>query len=220
VDYALFIGEERTLAYKRFQGIVLNEPSIVATSPEGRVLAVGQSCEKLDTDGAHPNISYSRIVRRGMIYNVDNATIFLHQIFKKLGKMQSCIVCIPSSLDKDALDEYKSAIYSAHTGDVAFVFIPSVFANATEHEYNVQSYEPILSTVVDGDFADLAVIKSGEIIDGGTLDSLNKFEEAKNRLMRAHPRATHVHGDRQSIINGAGKMLGMNDVIKKIITLN
>lgn len=218
MDYAVFVGEEKTLIYKKGQGIVLNEPSITVHSEGNKVISVGKSAMKFNQQGS--NIIVQPVVKHGCIQSIDNAGIFLAQMFKKIGRINNCLVCIPSSLDSNGLNLYKDAVYSAASSDVAIVFIPQVIANAIAQGYNIESTELVLSTVVEGDSADLAVIRSGEIIDGGTLSGLKKFDEAKNRLLRTYPKIKHLHGSRINVINGAGKLLANDSLIRKIVELN
>jgi rod shape-determining protein MreB len=214
VDFAVFFGEEKTLIYKKGQGVVLNEPTVTAHMDD-RIVAVGkESLEYMDREG----VTFLSPVRNSLIRNVDHAGIFLGQMLKKVGRMCSCLVCVPSSLDAAALNDYKTAFYSAGVADA--VFIPQVIASAVALGYDISGCDPVLATVIEGESADLAVILNGEIVAGGTLDDLSKFDTAKKQLLQSRPNVRHLEGNRISVITGAGGLLSREDLVRKIIDLN
>jgi len=214
MDFAVFLGDEKTLIYKKGQGLVLNEPSMTA-HVDGKIISVGKSAIKFVND---PSVSFYPIVSHGYIQSVENASVFLREMFKKVGKAPTCLICIPSSLDTMALNNYKTAFFTAGAIDVEFV--PQVVTSAIAGGYDPMSVEAILSTVIEGDCADIAIIRSGEIIDGGTLNSLDKFTEAKSRLLREYPKVKIYDGGRLESATGAGKLLGNEMLIRKIVELN
>ena len=214
MDFAVFIGEEKTLIFQKKQGIVLNEPSLLALKNE-KVVAVGKTAVQLIDD---PDIVFKQVVRRNYIVNIDYASVFMNIILKKVGTMCKCIICIPSSLDQEALNDYKSVVYTAGVADA--VFVPSVIANAYATDYDINSQDEFLSIVIDGEYVDMAVIRGGEIIGGGTLYSMQKFEQAKKQLISTHKITKQFTGDRISVVNGAGALLSKQEVVKKIIELN
>ena len=212
MDFAVYIGEEKTVIYKKNDGIVLNEPSLLAYR-NAKLIAAGRSAASFEGESG---VSVSPVVIHGVIQNVGDASVFFRHISEKVGGMGSCVFCISSSLTAGELNDFKTAIYSAGVGDA--VFIPKVIAAAFENGYKFTNGE-VLSVVIDGDFADMAVIKGFQIVDGGTLDDLSKLEESKKRLIRKHQEITQLTGDRMTVINGAGKLLS-TDFIKKIVKEN
>jgi len=218
MDYAVFVGEEKTLLYKKGQGIVLNEPSVTAHK-DGKIIAVGKSALQFN-NASHFDVTIQPLVKHGRIKSVETAAVFFAHMFKKMGRVGSCLICIPSSLDAHGLNGYKNVIYSSYARDVVITFMPQVIASAYASAYRISDDEIVLSIVTEGDSADLAIIRFGEIIDGGTLPNLEKFEEAKSRLVRAYPDARVIQGDRLSVINGAGRLLENDSLIRRIVELN
>jgi len=214
VDFAIFIGEEKTLIYRNGQGIVLNEPSMVAYL-NGKIIAVGKdTLQYLE----NPDVKFNQIIKFGNIQNVDAASVFLRALIKKVGTMGVCLICIPASLNQDGLNNYKTAIYSAGVADA--MFIPSVVANLVASGHDLFNETKIMSIVMEGESADIAVIRGGEIIDGGSLYDIDRFEEARTQLEAKYSGIQSFHGDRMMIINGAGELLTKPDIVKKIIALN
>ena len=221
VEYALYIGEEKNIIYKKGQGIVLNEPSIIAHADDKPIAAGNSVLRFVNTAGKNSNIIFHSVVRHGYVQNLDMASIFLSAMFKKIGRITNCLVPTPSSLDANGVMDYKTAIMHASATDTTVVFIPQVITSAFELGYIPwQGDDPALSIVIEGDVADLAIISRGEIIDGGTINNLNLLEDAKQRLVRKYPNAKLYEGNRLSVIHGAGKLLSKEAVVQRIIELN
>lgn len=181
MDFALFFGQEKTLLYKKGQGVVFNEPTVTP-----------------DINAAAP---------------------FLRSAFKKVGAIGADIlVCIPASLSSFALNDYKTALFSAGASDASF--ISSALAAACDQGYNPDLAPKAISIVTEGSYADLVVIDNGEIVDGGTLTSPEKFALARAEITKRHPRIPIYVGDRISIVTGAGKLLSAPKVLKALIDLN
>jgi len=214
VQYALFVGEEKTLLFRKGQGIVLNEPSVIARKGN-KIVALGKDIHKHIEDS---NIHFTPVIEKFCIKNVRDATAYFKSIVQKVGSIGEVLVCIPSSIGVRELDDYKTALFTAGVGNIAFV--PAVVANAFAFGYELNSHGEFLSTVSEGDTADMAVILGGEIVDGGTLDDVKLFAEAKQNLLNAHENMVECNGDRISVINGAGVLLNDDGLIKKIVALN
>ena len=213
MDFAVYIGEEKILIYKKGDGIILNEPALLAYK-NNTLIAVGKSAQVLSGDSG---ISVFPVVSNGTIRNINDSAVFIRNMAEKVGGITNCIFCISSSLSANELDDMKTAIYSA--GIVDAVFIPKVIANAFGCGYNIGQKEDVLSIVTDGNFADMAVIHNHEIVAGGTLEDLSLLDEAKKRLIRKNPAIRQLSGDRISVINGAGRLLS-GDNLRKIVKMN
>jgi actin-like ATPase involved in cell morphogenesis len=214
LDYAVFIGEEKTLIYKRDCGIVLNEPSLVATQ-DGKVISVGKNAlQYLESQ----EVVFKQITRHGNLINTDYASIFIAAMLKKVGTMCDCLVCIPSSLDASALNDYKTAFYTAGVADATF--IPTAAANAFHYNFDFSKKSEFLSVIIDGESADMVLLRGAEIVDGGCLYDLSKFDEALNQIQSKYPSIERHLGDRMSITNGAGKLLLNPMLVRKIVDAN
>jgi hypothetical protein len=100
------------------------------------------------------------------------------------------------------------------------VFIPAVVANAVCSGYDIQSATKVLSIITEGQSAEMAILERGEIIDGGTLHDLTKFDAEKNTLIKKYPDAIVMSGDRITTITGACEILPHDKIIRKIAKLN
>jgi rod shape-determining protein MreB len=214
VNFAVYLGEEKTLIYKRGQGIVLNEPSVIARVG-GRTVAYGRAALKyLNVDG----VTFNSPIYRSCIQSTAEAAAFIAEMCKKVHGIVECLFCIPSCLTTAELNDYKTAIYSSGINDAAFV--PVTVASAFGFGYEITNKQPVLSVVTEGEFADITVIRGGEIIDGGALYDMAMLDAEHGIMADKYPNIIEFTGDRKSIIFGAGRMLDNPDVIKRVVKLN
>ena len=114
-DMAIDLGTANTLVYVKSQGIVLNEPSVVAfITHRGRkqVLAVGDEAKRMlgRTPG---NIEAVRPLRNGVIADFEVAHEMIRHFIRKVHKRRSfvrpqIIVCVPSgatAVERRAIQE-------------------------------------------------------------------------------------------------------------------
>lgn len=168
-DVAIDLGTANTLVYAANQGIVLNEPSVVAiTESNGkkRVLAVGNEA-KLMVGRTPGNIQAIRPLREGVIADFDVAEDMIKYFIQRVHKRRKfispqVIVCVPSgstAVEKRAIQE------SAESAGARRVFlIEEPMAAAIGAGLPVT--EPCGSMVVDigGGTTEVAVISLGGIV--------------------------------------------------------
>ncbi len=168
-DVAIDLGTANTLVYAANQGIVLNEPSVVAiTESKGkkRVLAVGNEA-KLMVGRTPGNIQAIRPLREGVIADFDVAEDMIKYFIQRVHKRRNfispqVIVCVPSgstAVEKRAIQE------SAESAGARRVFlIEEPMAAAIGAGLHVT--EPCGSMVVDigGGTTEVAVISLGGIV--------------------------------------------------------
>jgi rod shape-determining protein MreB len=100
-DLAVDLGTANTLVYVRGQGIVLNEPSIVAMK-DGVVLAAGHEAKAM-LGRAPGSISVIRPLRHGVIADFDSTEKMLHYFIRKTHQRRSIVhprvvVTVPSGI--------------------------------------------------------------------------------------------------------------------------
>lgn len=170
-DMAIDLGTANTLVYVKGQGIVLNEPSVVAiASKNGKshVLAVGEEA-KLMVGRTPGNIQAIRPLRDGVIADFDIAEEMIKHFIKKVhnGRMfasPQIVICVPygsTAVEKRAIQE------SAESAGGRRVFlIEEPMAAAIGAGLPVT--EPTGSMVVDigGGTTEVAVLSLGGIVYG------------------------------------------------------
>lgn len=168
-DMAIDLGTANTLVYVRDQGIVLNEPSVVAITQVGgkkQVLAVGNEAKQMlgRTPG---NITAIRPLRDGVIADFEVTEAMIKHFIRKVHNRRSfvspkMIICVPSgstAVEQRAIIE---SAESAGASQVALIEEPMAAAIGA----GLPVTEPTGSMVVDigGGTTEVAVISLGGIV--------------------------------------------------------
>jgi rod shape-determining protein MreB len=168
-DLAIDLGTANTLVYVKGQGIVLNEPSVVAIAQvngRNKVLAVGNEAKQMlgRTPG---NIQAIRPLRDGVIADFDVSEEMIKYFIRKVNNRRSftspqIVVCVPSgstAVERRAIQESAQS-----AGARAVYLIEEPMAAAIGAGLPVT--EPTGSMVVDigGGTTEVAVISLGGIV--------------------------------------------------------
>lgn len=168
-DMAIDLGTANTLVYVRDQGIVLNEPSVVAISTatgKKNILAVGNEAKQMlgRTPG---NIIAIRPLRDGVIADFEVTEAMIKHFIRKVHNRRSfvspkMVICVPSG---STAVEQRAIIESAESAGAAQVgLLEEPMAAAIGAGLPVT--EPTGSMVVDigGGTTEVAVISLGGIV--------------------------------------------------------
>ena len=191
-DMGIDLGTANTLVYVRNQGIVLNEPSVVALADDGgkkRVLAVGEDAKQMV--GRTPgNITAIRPMKDGVIADFEVAEEMIKHFIRKVHNRRNfvspqIVVCIPrgaTAVERKAIQE------SAEAAGARRVFlIEEPMAAAIGAGLPVT--EPTGSMVVDigGGTTEVAVLSLGGIVYGNSVRlGGDKMDEAIVNYIRKH----------------------------------
>ncbi len=189
-DIGIDLGTASVLVYVKGEGIVLNEPSVVAIEASTKkILAVGEEAHRML--GRTPsNIVAIRPLKEGVIADYEvTESMLRHFIKKALGRSHfffrpRVMICIPSG----ATDVEKRAVLEAtiQVGASEAFLIEEPMAAAIGAGVNVA--EPRGNMVVDvgGGTTDIAVISLGGIVVSNSLRVAgNKMDEAIVKYVRA-----------------------------------
>jgi rod shape-determining protein MreB len=165
-DMAIDLGTANTLVYVAGQGIVLNEPSVVAIDTRNNsVLAVGLEAKRMI--GRTPShIQAIRPLRDGVIADFDVTERMLRYFIKKVQPRRwarpRIIVCVPSGITGVERRAVEEAAY--HAGARRAYTIEEPMAAAIGVDLPV--HEPAGSVIVDigGGTTEVAVISLGGIV--------------------------------------------------------
>ncbi|MAS87683.1 MAG: rod shape-determining protein [Micavibrio sp.] len=168
-DMAIDLGTANTLVYVRDQGIVLNEPSVVAISyvnGKKQVLAVGNDAKRMlgRTPG---NITAIRPLKDGVIADFEVTEAMIKHFIRKVHNRRSfvspeMVICVPSgstAVERRAIQE---SAESAGARRVYLIEEPMAAAIGA----GLPVTEPTGSMIVDigGGTAEVAVISLGGIV--------------------------------------------------------
>lgn len=165
-DMAIDLGTANTLVYVRGQGIVLNEPSVVAMNTrDNTAVAVGLEAKRMI--GRTPShIQAIRPLREGVIADFDITERMLRYFIKKVQPRRwarpRIIVCVPSGITGVERRAVEEAAY--HAGARRAYTIEEPMAAAIGVDLPV--HEPAGSVIVDigGGTTEVAVISLGGIV--------------------------------------------------------
>ena len=185
---AIDLGTANTLVYVDGRGIVVSEPSVVASdSRTGQVHAVGADAERMI--GRTPaSISATRPLRHGVIADFDITEEMLRYFIRKVLDRQRAhprlIVCAPSGITEVERRAVEEASIAAGAQRVHLIEEPIAAAIGA----GVAIAEPIGRMVVDigGGTSEMAIISLGGIVLSRSLRVGGyEMDEAIARYLRA-----------------------------------
>jgi len=166
-DMAVDLGTANTLVYVRGEGIVLNEPSVVAVNvKDGRPLAVGAEAKRMI--GRTPShIQAIRPLRDGVIADFDICEKMLRYFIQKVHQSRFAkprmVICVPSGITGVEQRAVQEAAEFAGARRPAYI-IEEPMAAAIGAGLPVQ--EPAGNMIVDigGGTTEVAVISLGGVV--------------------------------------------------------
>ena len=169
-DLAIDLGTANTLVYVRGNGIVLDEPSVVAVRRNGRggnkVLAVGQEA-KMMLGRTPGHIEAIRPMKDGVIADFEVAEAMLRYFIKKANNRRTLIrprviVCVPSGITQVEKRAVRESAESAGAREVFLIEEPMAAAIGA----GLPITEPTSNMVLDigGGTTEVAVISLAGIV--------------------------------------------------------
>ena len=189
-DIAIDLGTANTLIYSRGEGIVLNEPSIVALNSQNEPVATGHEA-RLMHEKTHKNIRTVRPLRDGVIADFEVAEQMIRGMIDKVkmkwySSTRQMVVCVPSGITEVERRAVRDSAEHAGAKEVHLVDEP--MAAAIGIGLNV--HEPIGNMIVDigGGTTEIAVIALSGIVyaQSGRLGGDELNDDIINYFRRNH----------------------------------
>ena len=190
-DMAIDLGTANTLVYVKGEGVVLNEPSVVATvENQGRtqVLAVGNEAKQML--GRTPGkIKAIRPMKDGVIADFEVAEQMIKSFIKKVhsGRTLSnpqIVICVPTGATNVERRAIRESADAAGARRVFLIEEPVAAAIGA----GLPVAEPTGSMIVDigGGTTEVAVLSLGGVVHSTSVKSAgDKFDEAIIEYMRS-----------------------------------
>jgi rod shape-determining protein MreB len=189
---AVDLGTANTVVFRRGDGVVLFEPSVVAFDQRtGRLQAVGDEARRMI--GRTPaHIVATRPLRHGVIADFDTTEQMLRHFVRKVAGRKSrarVIVCVPSGITSVERSAVEEATLAAGARSVGLIDEP--FAGAIGAGLPVA--DPIGSLVVDigGGTSEMAVTALGDMVAVNSIpvggyeldDAIVRFMQQRDKLL-------------------------------------
>lgn len=168
-DVAIDLGTANTLIYVRGQGIVLNEPSIVAIQRSTRkVIAVGSEAQQMH-ERTHKDIETIRPLQDGVIADFEVAEHLIRGLIGKvitnwMSSIRRMVICVPSGITEVEKRAVRDSAERAGAKQVHLIDEPMAAAIGI----GLDVAEPVGNMIVDigGGTSEIAVIAlSGIVVD-------------------------------------------------------
>jgi rod shape-determining protein MreB len=165
-DLAIDLGTANTLVYAKGQGIVLNEPSVIALNQQtGDVLAMGH--EAWQMIGRTPGyIIAVRPLRQGAITDFDITQRMIRLLLQRAGVSRfnrpRVVICVPSAITEVERRAVKEAARRAGAADAQLIEQPMAAAIGA----GLAIHEPVSNMVIDvgGGTSETALISLGGVV--------------------------------------------------------
>ncbi|HLR26136.1 MAG TPA: rod shape-determining protein [Fodinibius sp.] len=193
-DIAIDLGTANTLIYARGEGVVLNEPSIVALNKQDEPVATGHEA-RLMHEKTHKNIRTVRPLRDGVIADFEVAEQMIRGMIDKVkmkwyASTREMVVCVPSGITEVERRAVRDS--AEHAGAKSVHLVDEPMAAAIGIGLNV--HEPIGNMIVDvgGGTTEIAVIALSGIVFAQSVrlggdelndDIINYFRRNHNLLI-------------------------------------
>lgn len=197
------LGTASTLVYIKKQGIVVNEPSVVAVNQKtGEVLAVGREAQQM-IGKTPPHILAVQPLLNGVISDFELTEEMLKYFFRNFRKTSfgilpyrpTVVVGVPCGVTEVERKAVEDAVYNAGAGQVYLIEEPLAAAIGSR----LPIFEPTGNIIVDigGGTSEVAVISLGGIVRYRSLkiagqkfnEDIIKYVRDEYRLLIGEPTA-------------------------------
>ena len=174
-NMAIDLGTASTLIYAENQGIVLNEPTVVAMdSRTGRSIAVGREAQKM-LGRTPPNIKAARPMKDGVIADFEMVEEMLRSFIRMTMQRRflmrpRAIVCVPSGITAVEMRAVRDSVEHAGAREVYLVAEPVAAAVGVGLPVNDPSGNMVID--IGGGTTEIALIALSGIVTNSSIRAL------------------------------------------------
>lgn len=194
IQYVIELGSTNTYIYRIGQGVLLAEPSLIATKRySNEIVAVGNEAKKL-IGKTNNIISVVSPIEHGVVVNQVLAEEMFGRLFKKvMPKINpfekiDVLLCISNGLNDRQIDDLCGVIYSTGIGNVKVV--SSSITSLASADVSIDRPNAVISLNIGGGTTDFAVVSLNDIVSGFSIDfggkdidkAIKQYIEATARL--------------------------------------
>lgn len=167
IGVGIDLGTANLLVYIEGNGIIFNEPAVVAFDREtGQVIAGGNEAYSM-IGKTHDKITVSRPLRDGVISDLDAAKALLRYVFERIQNFRNfsnvrCLICCPSELTQIEREAMRDLAIEMGIKDV---FIEQeIKAGAIGSGIDIYSPNAVLMVDIGGGTTDVGVLSLGDVV--------------------------------------------------------
>ncbi len=166
------LGTTNLLVYVQGQGIIFNEPSVIAVDvATGELIAAGFDADSM-IGKVHDKIDVIKPLRDGVISDISAAQVLLEHVFAKVSQFKNfkqavCVICCPSEVTEIEREALKDLAKSMGVGEV--LIEEEIKSAAIGAEIDI--YQPEGTMVIDigGGTTDVGVLSLGDVVLSNTI---------------------------------------------------
>lgn len=181
MNYNLVIelGGVNTSIYRKNQGLVLKEPTLVCAVSAGDsyvIKALGDDAAKLQGKTNDRTYIFSPIVCgeiKSMDYAVELLKYFLDKVNVKKFFKEKALICVPAGITEEGKKDIKKLCALSGLGKVSL--IPSIICSAYQSGLPVNTPKTTFCVNIGGTLTDIASINMNSILKGITLEMGGRY---------------------------------------------
>lgn len=193
-DIGIDLGTSNILIYVKKQGVILNEPSVVAIEKNNKkVLAVGKEASEM-YERTPGKIKAIKPLKNGVIADMEITEILLNELIKKLKVKKQFIkprilICCPTNITVQEKENIRAVAEATGARKVYIEEEPKVAAIGA----GINIKRPIANMVIDigGGTTDIAVLSLNDIVNSSSIktagesfnEDLIKYIKEKYKLL-------------------------------------
>lgn len=171
-DLVIKLGDSTTCIYKKGNGLVLKEASVIAFSKRGKKIVVnevGNNAKELIGKTSN-DVWVESPLKNDMIVNMELASLMLKRFLnfayqdKWVNGKQKAVFVIDCSLSSEERKNYE--ILAMNCGIYSCIFLPSVVASLCYENVDLGDVKGNMIVDIGQDNTEIAVISKGSIING------------------------------------------------------
>ncbi len=174
VHFIVELGSSNTYIYRIGSGLLLAEPSLVATKyGKEEPFAVGFDAKKLIGKTSEA-ITVISPIQNGTVANKPMAIEMFKMFYKKVVPSKKIFdiidvtLCISNGLTDNQIEDFKEVIYSSGIGNIEIVY--SSIVSLVGADVNINKPSAVISLNIGGGTTDFAVVSLNEIVTGFTIN--------------------------------------------------
>lgn len=200
IGVGIDLGTNNLLVYIEGNGIIFNEPSVVAFDREtGNVIAIGHDAYKM-IGKTHDKITVSKPLANGVISDLDAAKALLRAVFERIQNFRDfssvrCVICCPSELTQIERNAMRDLGLEMGIPDV---FIEEeIKAGAIGSGIDIFAPKATLIVDIGGGTTDVGVLSLGDVVVSQSIKVAGNYID--NTIIRyAHRKYNLIIGERMA----------------------